>query len=337
MGKKRIVVICPGRGTYTRETSGYLKANGAPAQSHTTWMDEQRKAAGLQTLTELDSQPFKTKIHMAGEHASALIYTCSLADFLSIDQSKYEIAAVTGNSMGWYSALALGGSLSVENGYNLIQTMGSMMAGGTIGGQIIYPIVDEKWQIDESKKNMVTAEIEKAGSYVSIYLGGYLVIGGEQSSLDKLLKSLPAHGKYPLQLPYHAAFHTPLMESVSKKAKAMISESMFQKPSVPLVDGRGHIWSPFSTDTAKLVDYTLNHQVTKTYDFTASVSAAIKEFCPDKMVLLGPGNTLGGAVGQILIENNWLDIDSKKSFSKRQESEPYLISMGMEKQRKMVC
>ncbi len=164
-----------------------------------------------------------------------------------------------------------------------------------------------------------------------------MVIGGEQSSLDKLLKSLPAHGKYPLQLPYHAAFHTPLMESVSKKAKAMISESMFQNPSVPLVDGRGHIWSPFSTDTAKLVDYTLNHQVTKTYDFTASVSAAIKEFCPDKMVLLGPGNTLGGAVGQILIENNWLDINSKKSFSKRQESEPYLISMGMEKQRKMVC
>ena len=53
-------------------------------------------------------------------------------------QEKYEIVAITGNSMGWYSALALSGALTHENAYSLISTMGSMMKEGTIGGQIIY-------------------------------------------------------------------------------------------------------------------------------------------------------------------------------------------------------
>ena len=50
--------------------------------------------------------------------------------------------------MGWYIALALGGAMTQENAYHLIHTMGSMMTGGIIGGQIIYPIVDENWQVD---------------------------------------------------------------------------------------------------------------------------------------------------------------------------------------------
>ena len=110
-----------------------------------------------------------------------------------------------------------------------------------------------------------------------------------------------------------------------------------QKPTVSLIDGRGHIWSPFSTETVDLYNYTLGHQVTNAYDFFTAITVAIKEFCPDKLVLLGPGNTLGGSIGQIMIENNWLDMDSKSAFSSLQKENPYLISMGMEEQRKLVC
>ncbi len=270
---------------------------------------------------------------MAGEHASPLIYACSLSDFLSIDHSKYEIVAITGNSMGWYIALALGGAMTQENAYHLIHTMGSMMTGGIIGGQIIYPIVDENWQVDESKKEMVLSESEKSGTHVSIHLGGYVVIGGEQSALDILLKKLPTDDKYPFQLPFHAAFHTPLMNDVSATGMGALPSSLFQRPIIPLVDGRGHIWSSFSTDISELHQYTLGHQVTKAYDFTSAITVAMKEFCPDKIVLLGPGNTLGGSIGQIMTENNWLDVNSKSAFSQRQKSDPYLISMGMDEQR----
>ena len=77
--------------------------------------------------------------------------------------------------------------------------------------------------------------------------------------------------------------------------------------------------------------------MTNAYDFFTAITVAIKEFCPDKLVLLGPGNTLGGSIGQIMIENNWLDMDSKSAFSSLQKENPYLISMGMEEQRKLVC
>ena len=337
MAKERIVIICPGRGTYTRDTSGYLTAFGTSAKNQISYMDDQRKLVGNPTLTELDSKPFKAKIHMSGEHASPLIYACSLSDFHSIDKEKYEIVAITGNSMGWYSALALSGALTHEDAYSLISAMGSMMKDGTIGGQIIYSVVDENWHIDESEKEDVLAEIKNVSAHVSIYLGGYLVIGGEQSALETLLKKLPEKDNYPFQLPFHAAFHTPLLESISKKACELLPHSIFQKPTVSLVDGRGHIWSPFSTETVDLYNYTLGHQVTNAYDFFTAITVAIKEFCPDKLVLLGPGNTLGGSIGQIMIENNWLDMDSKSAFSSLQKENPYLISMGMEEQRKLVC
>ena len=337
MAKERIVIICPGRGTYTRDTSGYLAAFGTSAKPQIAYMDEQQKSVGNSTITELDSKPFRAKIHMSGEHASPLIYACSLSDFLSIDQEKYEIVAITGNSMGWYSALALSGALTHENAYSLISTMGSMMKEGTIGGQIIYSVVDENWHVDESEKEEVLTEIKNVNAHVSIYLGGYLVIGGEQSALDILLKKLPAKDNYPFQLPFHAAFHTPLLDSISKKACELLPQSIFQKPSVSLVDGRGHIWLPYSTETVDLYNYTLGQQVTNVYDFFTAITVAIKEFCPDKLVLLGPGNTLGGSIGQIMIENNWLDMDSKSAFSSLQKENPYLISMGMEEQRKLVC
>ena len=94
MSKKRIVVICPGRGSYTRETSNYLKEYGAPASKSIQWMDDQRETQGLLSLTNLDRQNFKARTHMVGENASSLIYACSFSDFMSIDRTKYEIVSV---------------------------------------------------------------------------------------------------------------------------------------------------------------------------------------------------------------------------------------------------
>ena len=336
MNKKRIVIICPGRGTYSRETIRYLTDCNKDSKSIIKWMDQDRKAKNRLSLTDLDSIPFKSKTHMVGENASPLIYACSLKDFLNINQKKYDIVAFTGNSMGWYTASTLAGVFTYKTGYHVIQAMGSMMEDNIIGGQIIYPIIDDEWQIDNDIKNKVLSEIESLNANISILLGGYIVIGAEQKVLDKLLKKLPKIDKYPFQLPYHAAFHTPLLESISTRAFNSIPESYFNKPTIPLIDGSGNIWSQFSSNISDLYHYTLGPQVTSTYNFTKTISVAIKEFCPDNLVLLGPGNTLGGAVGQILIQNKWNSIDSKKTFSNKQLNDTYLISMGINDQRKMV-
>ena len=85
-----------------------------------------------------------------------------------------------------------------------------------------------------------------------------------------------------------------------------------------------------------LYSYTLNHQVIKKYDFSSSVSVALKEFCPDHVVLLGPGNSLGGPVAQILINQQWNGLKSKQDFLGTQKNNPFVVSMGIDEQKNLV-
>ena len=333
--KERVVVICPGRGTYTKETLGYLKKFRPQHSEFIRSLDEKRAALDTPTLTSLDEEPqFKPQLHTKGENASALIYACSYCDFLSLDKEKFEIVAVTGNSMGWYIALAVAGVLDVHGAFEVINTMGSMMKDGLIGGQMIYPTVDENWITLPERMTMIENAIYEVNAlpdceaHISIHLGGYAVIGGNQKALDFLLKKLPKIENYPFQLINHAAFHTPLLIETSKKAISILGQDLFQKPKFPLIDGRGYIWQDYATDLKALYDYTFEHQVTQPYDFTKAISVSLKEFCPDRLILLGPGNTLGGAIGQIIIQNNWQNVSSKADFSERQKQDPFLISLG---------
>ena len=193
MHKKRVVIICPGRGSYTRDTSNYLRDLCPEINKQLIGFDKKRVAENLPKISDLDKNNFRAKIHMTGENASPLIYTCSINDFMLIDKDRYDVVAVCGNSMGWYIALALGGVISYDRGYDLIQTMGTLTHNHGLGGQIIYPIIDDEWQIDYVKKEMILKEIENVKAYISIHLGGYIVIGGEQKSLDILLKKFDSY------------------------------------------------------------------------------------------------------------------------------------------------
>ena len=118
MPKKRIVVVCPGRGSYTKNNLGYLN-DRSEIQQDLSIIDDLRKQRNEPSISELDTaKAFKVSLHTKGEHASPLIYSCALADFLSIDQSKYEIVAVTGNSMGWYLSLAFAGVLDTPGAFH---------------------------------------------------------------------------------------------------------------------------------------------------------------------------------------------------------------------------
>lgn len=370
MSRERIAIICPGRGSYTKETLGYLKPHRSkPAPQTQTAIgpgnrpggesvslddflrdiDSRRAGLGEPTISDLDNAAtFQPALHTRGEHASPLIYACSYADFQSIDRDRYEIVAVTGNSMGWYLTLAFAGALDWASAFQVINTMGSMMKSKIIGGQIIYPIVDGDWKTNPELQDIVNQCLVAARAaggevHMSIYLGGYVVIGGDQSGLSYMLKHLPKIENYPFQLVNHAAFHTPMLQETSQKAFEMLGVDLFQRPQLPMVDGRGKIWQPYSTDVGDLWRYTFEDQVVAPYDFTKAITVTLKEFAPQKLVLLGPGNSLGGSIGQILIQNRWRvnaqskEIASKADFQAQQKENPFLISMGIPEQRKILA
>ncbi|MGE4132191.1 MAG: ACP S-malonyltransferase [Bdellovibrionales bacterium] len=337
--KKRALVVCPGRGTYTKESLGYLRQYGGPVRDFIRDLDERRAARGEPTISGLDGDlDFKPALHTRGENASTLIYACAYADFMSINREKYDIVAITGNSMGWYLTLAFGGSLDWAGGFQVINTMGSMMKEKIIGGQVIYPICDENWHIREEKQQLVAETVDRVREmggevYMSILLGGYAVLGADEKGVALLLKELPGIENYPFQLINHAAFHTPLLRETAERAFATIPSDIFQKPNVPLIDGRGCVWQPYSTSIDELYHYTLGHQVVEPYDFSLAISVGLKEFAPDTVILLGPGSTLGGAIGQVMVANHWHDMKSKKDFVEKQGLSPTLLSMGRADQR----
>lgn len=341
--KQRAVVICPGRGTYNKEELGYLQRFHADKAPMLNVIDNYRQSVNQPTVRELDSaKQYSMKTHTAGEHASPLIYACAMGDFAAIDRDKYDIVAVTGNSMGWYIALAAAGALTPNAGIEVINTMGSMMTDGIIGGQMIYPLIDENWLWDQNKVDTVNQvlkdiqAIDNAEAHISIHLGGYVVFGANQQGMKELAERLPRlEERYPMKLYNHAAFHTPLLNETSQKAFASLPASLFNAPQIPMIDGQGKIWQPYNTDVNALHHYTLGPQVNSSYDFSAAIRVAIKEFAPDKLIILGPGATLGGAVAQELIKHNWQDIGNKAEFIQKQKEDPFILAMGMEKQREL--
>jgi len=342
--KQRAVVICPGRGTYNKEELGYLTRLHSDKTEIIALIDDYRDRQGQMKIAELDSmENYSMRVHTAGENASALIYACALSDYQAINKDKFDIVAVTGNSMGWYIALAVAGALAQPQAIDLINTMGSMMTKGLIGGQMIYPIINDDWQIDSEKEQQVLQCLAQANQqsgcevYVSINLGGYLVFGGNKAGLKALEALLPmVQDRYPMNLFNHAAFHTPLLNDVSKRAMSLMSADMFTTPKVPLIDGLGQVWQPYSCDTEQLYHYTLDTQVVEPYNFSKAIEVAIKEFAPDKLIILGPGATLGGAVAQSLISHQWLNLQTKADFIAQQKQDPFILAMGLTEQRQQV-
>ncbi|WP_217905183.1 ACP S-malonyltransferase [Altererythrobacter lutimaris] len=341
---KRAVVICPGRGTYNKAELGYL-ARHFPDGQMLSGFDAQREAMGQETVSALDStERFSLAKHTRGDNASALIFASSLGDFLSMNNEKVEIVAVTGNSMGWYTTLACAGATSAADGFRIANTMGTLMQDNLTGGQTVYPFIDENWLVDDARRAEIDALIHEINArpyaqlMTSIELGGMLVLAGDGAGLKAFEQAVePVQDRFPMRLGNHAAFHTPLVEHVSELGLEALPTSLFQNPSLPMIDGRGHIWWPHACAMEELRDYTLRTQVIETYDFTHAVRIAAREFAPDLFIVAGPGNTLGGAVAQSLIMADWTGLESKAAFVERQESaEPILASMGLEAQRGMV-
>ncbi|WP_171240940.1 ACP S-malonyltransferase [Ruegeria sp. HKCCA5491] len=334
------VVICPGRGTYNKPELGYLHRHHADRMDMLHRFDDLRAEAGQERVTDLDGAGrFSVSKYSRGDVASPLIYAASLSDALDL-ADDIEVVAVTGNSMGWYIALAVAGALSPENGFRVVNTMGTLMQDHLIGGQLVYPFTDETWKNDPVRKAELLADVARINAIdghdlaLSIDLGGMLVLAGNEVGLKAFETSQPVvQNQFPMRLANHAAFHTPLQAPVAAKGRSRLGVELFSQPTRPLIDGRGKVWWPGATYTQELWDYTLGHQVTEAYDFTRSVQTAAREFAPDLFIVTGPGATLSGAVAQSLVQANWRGMKDKAAFQERQDTQPVLLAMGREDQR----
>ena len=338
MTRETVLVVCPGRGTYGASELGYLARHHGGSPLLATF-DRQRSERGVESVTTLDfATRYSTALHGSGENAAPLIFAASILDFLALDPAKCEVVAVCGNSMGWYTALACAGAVSPEHGFAIADAMGINSGTGEPGGQVLLTLVGDDWRPDPALRGEVERVLAQSGVFRSIELGGMLLVAGGERELDTLLAALPPMpGRPPLRLAGHGPFHTPLMAESSRRALEQLAPEWFGPPRIPLIDGEGRIWRAKAVTPETMHRYTFTTQILEPYDFTRSLSVGIKEFAPDKIVLLGPGDTMGGAIGQVLVAERWLGIADKADFAARQAADPFLIAMGREDQRERVA
>jgi malonyl CoA-acyl carrier protein transacylase len=326
----RIAILCPGRGSYTENAMRTLPAEH-PWVRHA---EEMRERRGLVSLLALDhAEKLRSAEHLRPANVSPLIYLISMLD-ADAARARGELVAVAGNSMGWYTALAVAGALSFEDGLRLVQEMSLLQEEVQGGGQLLYPLVDEEWREAPARRALVDDALASSNGHAlpSIDLCGYAVLAGDDVGLRHLLERLPSveigRVRYPLRLMQHGPYHTPFVASVAARARERLSDLVFERPTATLIDGFGRRHSPWSADTDELRSYTLGAQVTEPYDLSASLRVLLREFAPDRIVLPGPGNTLGGVVGQALVRERWRGIDSRAAFSAAQASDsPPIESM----------
>jgi len=343
----RLLIVAPGRGSYNRSELGYLqrfpefrKLRGELlAQA-----DALRAEKDRPTISELDgAAKYAFSKHLPGENASGLIFTCAAADFAVLEQN-HEISAVLGNSMGWYTTLFTGGALDFADAFEVVDTMGWQQKDNVLGGQVIYPLVDDQWRMVPEREpevmdvvNTIAAKGPDHWVGLSIRLGGLVVLAGTELGVKAMLETLPpvklGQNDYPFQLARHSAFHTHLMTEASQKGLAALHHIQWGQPKAPMIDGTGKIWRRYQSGPAALKHYTLVDQVLEPYDFTLSLRVGLREYNPDHVVLLGPGETMGGAIAQTMIAEGWRGLHNRADFIAAQKTKnPPLIAMNRPEQ-----
>jgi [acyl-carrier-protein] S-malonyltransferase len=314
---KTAVLLCPGRGSYGKDelgTIGRLLQPG-PVADALAASDAWRRSQNRPTIGELDAaDKFRPGVHLDGENAAELIYFATLAH-AELLRTHYRIAAVGGNSLGWYTALAVGGALDPTSGWRLVATMAALQK-QVAGGQILTTTVDEQWRSDPRLVDAVAralATVDAKGPAFtcahSIRLGGHEVLAGTEAAINELLAMLPkvrvGDREFPFRLAGHGPFHTGLCEGTAAQAAERLADLPIRQPACHLIDGFGNTHSPWSADPAELLRYTTGAQVVETYDFSASVRTAMREFQPDVLLCAGPGTSLRAPVGHCVLREGW--------------------------------
>ncbi len=335
--RPRAVLVLPGRGSYAASSLGTLPADHPMIDR----AESIRAELGLDSLLALDAaDAFEPSVHLRPINASPLTFLASLLD-AERAATDHRIVAVIGNSLGWYTALTVADALDFDDGFRLVQGVALLQEdavdAGVSGGQLIYPRVDADWQPVADYADALDAALDgDAGedrAFTSVDLGAYVVLAGSDAGIARLLKVLPpvrvGERQYPLRLAYHGPYHTPLLASVAEEASALFAGLDWRAPRVTLIDGRGARFTPWATDPAELARYTLGEQIVSPYDFSAGARVALREYAPDVLVLTGPGNTLGGVAGQIIVSDGFHGIRTRADFEAVQAgAEPPVLSMG---------
>lgn len=234
----------------------------------------------------------ETKVTQPSIFLHSVILAKALGDTFNPDM-------VAGHSLGEFSALVANGTLTFEDGLNLVAARAQAMQeacelqAGTMAAVLgLEDAVVEN--VCESTSGIVVA--------ANYNCPGQLVISGEVNAINAACASLTAAGaRRALVLPVGGAFHSPLMEPAREKLAEAIENTTFNTPRCPIYQN--------VTASAVLneseIKSNLISQLTAPVKWTQSVQQMIGDGAT-QFIEVGPGRVLQGLVKKINRESEAL-------------------------------
>ena len=202
-----------------------------------------------------------------------------------------EAAMVAGHSLGEFSALAVAGALSFEDGLRLVSIRANAMQKACdMEKSTMAAIVGMEDQVVEE----LCASID--GVVPANYnTNGQLVISGSEAGIDKAIEMATAQGaRMAKKLEVNGAFHSPFMEPARVELAEGIENTPFSDAKVPVYQ---NVTASPSTDK-DVIKANLLKQLTAPVRWTQTMKAMIADGATE-VVESGPGRVLQGLFKRI--------------------------------------
>lgn len=205
-------------------------------------------------------------------------------------------AATAGHSLGEFTALAVAGVFSFEEGLHLVQVRAqAMQEACDVRPSTMAAIIGLSDEAVEKLCQEATEGIVVAANYNS---PGQVVVSGETAAVEAVMAKAKAAGaRLVKKLAVNGAFHSPLMEPARQKLAEAIQKASFRAPRCPVYP---NVTAQAEKDPEKLREL-LIQQLTAPVRWTQTLQAmwadGLRTFYE-----LGPGNVLTGLVKRTLPE-----------------------------------
>lgn len=199
---------------------------------------------------------------------------------------------VAGHSLGEFSALVANGTLTFEDGLQLVsqRAMAMQRACESRPGTMAAVLGLEDALVGEKCK-----EIEGVVVPANYNCPGQLVISGELTAVEAACEKMKEAGaRRALVLPVGGAFHSPLMEPAREELATAIENTTFATPNCPIYQNV----STMAVIDAGTIKGNLISQLTAPVKWTQSVQNMVADGAK-VFTEIGPGKVLQGLVRKI--------------------------------------
>ncbi|MDY3783500.1 MAG: ACP S-malonyltransferase [Candidatus Cryptobacteroides sp.] len=199
---------------------------------------------------------------------------------------------VAGHSLGEFSALAVAGVISFEDGLRLVSERAlAMQACCEMVPGSMAAIIGLPSDVIEQ----ICAEVPGTVVAANYNSDAQVVISGEKDSVAKACALLSEAGaKRALPLPVGGAFHSPLMAPAADRLSELIESTHFEAPLCPVYQ---NVTAQAETSPERIKANLLT-QLTSPVRWTQSIKSMLADGARE-FIEFGPGNVLQGLIRRI--------------------------------------